>query len=450
MNIDELFRPDVSTASQQLKTQLDSDVETLAGSFDEILNHPSDTLMIVNIYTMVYAADEENPDSFLTRRAGTFRQDIAGQFRCIGNCSRLLMRDGTSDRPDAIDYKHIVFSFDRRFSSAIEIIRFMNAVYSYFSQGSACHMEFYKRYLPVSNFMDSFPEKFSYTHLNRNLFHDRCNNDSLVTLKSEYLNLVHLVYELLPKQQTDLPGDLERLYGPMNTMMMSKFCQPDGQSDIRPYEQLCKRFNVSMYETDIIEYIFSRHGIKNSPCSIADCKVGEGVLEKWDGKIPIDGLCNDTTDEIEFILAGPKREMLTDKMKLNISGTSNKTSSIRTFLNRLSSIYGMTYVRQFTVYWFQSASRYEPPIYMILIRLQPVWSDDTPTEVVYKRIHREYALERPSLTGYETEGYKICRLLSSMFYIRFPDSFIRDFDDALEREQEYQLRQQILYHGRNH
>lgn len=456
MNIDELFRPEARTASQQLKTQLDSDVETLAGSFDEINDMCTDTLMSVSVYS------DMQPDvmDYLCRRAKTFRRDILSTFRCIDDCSKMLVGynifnfSGTPFDSQS-DFNYVAFSFRRRFKSPIDIIRLMNTAWGWFSRGTYCHITFYRRGV-YSIFDMSDPLTVTYDRQFSELFLARKRppeddfNNQCAMLKDRMLNLTYMVTRLMKLYRNSAVA--------LNTSledMMTVSNQPDS-SEIHPYNRLCDYFGTNPFETNFIDMLFRNAGINdNYKSPLFDCKTGQGILKEWDGYVPLVPFCN-ASDTYELGLLSVKRKGPGDKIGLNIDMVVNKEPSLRNVLSKAADRPGFVSVRQVSIYRWPD-NEYDPMSssdYMLYLRLAPVWSDDAATEMIYKRNIRIYDsgmfCSDIAQTLGNTHGEKMCNILEAQLNVRMPMTFSKDFDNALERIQEYQLKQQILYHGRNH
>ena len=81
---------------------------------------------------------------------------------------------------------------------------------------------------------------------------------------------------------------------------------------------------------------------------------------------------------------------------------------------------------------------------MTRLHLDPIYVDGRPTEVAFTK---EIKIDIPYHGSY---GTIVAGELSNMLQLRFPDSFINEFDKQFDIIAEQQLKEQIRFHGREH
>lgn len=454
MSIDELFQPSERTASEKLKTKVDNQ-EELAVGFDEInIISETDTLMTVDVYCAF--TKREYAFNFVRNRALSFRKSVLDAFGCIQNCSRILFSDGDMFSFDATigqkqfdsEYMHITFAFKRQFSSSVDIIKLMNATWGWFSMGAYCNITFYTR--TFSGIFNGEPLTFTFMPEHHRLYLERKKktgdgfNNQIFVLKDQMLGLVYLVSKLMVSRE----DEIVRMTS-MNDMMTMSY-KPDFLH-IKPYDKLCEFFGTNLYETNFVDEFFKRQGVKDHQYPFFDCKSGYGMLQQFDGYVLINSFCSDFDGEFEFGLLSPRKESFSNKLKLNIDASINKQMTVRNILSRATDKPDYVNVRQVSIYRCPKYERFFTPEYIMFIRLAPAWIDDAPTEILYIKKISIFDTNIISPRGiYISDGEKLYTILGSYLGYKLPDLFIKQFDYALERVQSEQLKQQILYHGREH
>ena len=211
-----------------------------------------------------------------------------------------------------------------------------------------------------------------------------------------------------------------------------------------------------MFETDIVSLFLASKQMKDA-YPLIKCKINEGYLEGFNGEILIDRLCPENASSVMLFTMSLKHENVSTAV-LTRDVIAEIVSDIRYFMgmmkNKLTAEPYMHFdgmmpfvmsdfvtIRQFSIY----LNLTKGPIKFILIfRLDPIYVDGRPTEVVFTK---ELKIDIPYHGSY---GTMVAGELSNMLQLRFPDSFINEFDKQFDIIAEQQLKEQIRYHGREH
>ena len=455
MKVDDLFVPDGRSSTDKLKTDADSLIEPVVESLKELDCLEFDTLMAISV-----CADRhiEHPYPYICSQASIFGRMILDQLNCITERSIMAVRTGIFDwfdvnrqsnimYDDGSDSYNVVFLFKRNFKTVHEILQLLNVSYGHFCVGSHVRIEFHT--MGSFGIMNEHPACVSYSMWHRDLYL-RCKGKELKTnpmtvWKEEFPALVDIIYRLLPVNK-----------------------------NIQSYEKLCDYLRINMFETDAVGFLLEKRGLKDSQNPVMVFETGNGYLSEWDGRVPIDALCQD--EDSQLILLTSKTEDFTHKVLASIAGTSNQIKSIRNFFRTAGSAYSdfkmepssklwtttqtiemtdFAYVRQFNIYhvMFNEYAPLGTHTYFILFRMKPHMIDGVPGEVVLTaafQMHEGGDGFFIRTGGYKSQGEMMRQRLASRLGIVLPDSFVREFDNNLERVQEQQLKDQIRYHGREH
>lgn len=427
MEIDDLFINNNKTASEELKISEDSLVEPLAQSADELKSAQYDTLMSIYI-PQPFSDSSNNLDEYLIQKAKSFKQLILPNLNGIGKCSRIYVGyDCFGEIKLAGSSKYVAFAFKREFTSVREILKLINVTWSYFSLDSYCNFRFLissdGNYYNSDDIIDYY-----YDFKLRKLYLNYKKKETHYYISGNFLKrLTYITYSLLPNG-----------------------------IGIKPYEQLCDFYGTNLFETDIVSLFLASKQMKDA-CLLIKCKINEGYLKGFDRKISINSLCPENASDVMLFTMSPKHENVSTATL--IPDITIKTAiEIGYFMgmmkNELTTELYMHFdgimpfvmsdsvtIRQFSIY---SNLTTGPIKFILIFRLDPIYVDGRPTEVVFTK---EIKIDIPYHGSY---GTMVAGELSNMLQLRFPDSFINEFDKQFDIISEQQLKEQIKFHGREH